>query len=85
MDNRWRFLYYVSSELWGRKREARAGEERPGTSEVGEGLEKPSFQPKDVMWTEKSREACGPSAEKSRYSVAHTRTVNRHRWMRRGS
>ena len=37
MDNRWRFLYYVYPELWGRMWRARAGKEKTGTSGVGEG------------------------------------------------
>ena len=32
MDNRWRFLYYGSPELWGRMREVWAGKEKTGTS-----------------------------------------------------
>ena len=33
----------------------------------------------------KSSEACQPCAKKSRYCIYDTRTVNRHRWMRRES
>ena len=39
-----------------------------------------------LMRTEhKGREAGEGAAEKSRYSCVRARTVNRHRWMRRGS
>ena len=38
-----------------------------------------------VIGSEKSSEACEPSAEKSRYCFVCARTVNRHRWMRRES
>ena len=34
MDNRWRFLYSVWTELWGRGQKASAGNGKPGTSEV---------------------------------------------------
>ncbi len=34
MDNRWRFLYFIYSELWGHRQRARAGNGKTGTSEV---------------------------------------------------
>ena len=33
MDNRLRFLYYIVSELWGRREKARAGNGKTGISE----------------------------------------------------
>jgi hypothetical protein len=41
MDNRWRFLYRIYSELWGRRRKAQAGDGRTGTSGVGDVLANP--------------------------------------------
>ena len=41
MDNRWRFLYLIGTELWGHRQKARAGNGKTGRSEVGDGLEKP--------------------------------------------
>ena len=35
MDNRFRFLYRIKTELWGRMWKARAGNGKTGTSEVG--------------------------------------------------
>ena len=46
MDNRWRFLYYVSPELWGRMWRVLAGNEKTGTSGVGVELAKPLYNPK---------------------------------------
>ena len=34
MDNRWRFLYYDMTELWGHVRKAEAGNGKPGASRV---------------------------------------------------
>ena len=86
MDNRWRFLYCMQPEVWGRMREARAGRGKTGTSEGGGMPEKPHVRSRERdVDRNKSREACGACAKKSRYSAAYTRTVNRHRWMRRES
>ena len=49
-------------------------------------LGKSGAQSEDVMWSEpKGSEAGEPAVEKSRYCFVRTRTVNRHRWMRRES
>ena len=85
MDNRWRFLYCVPPELWGRMGEVCAGKENTGTSA---GAVREANPPHDAMalsGPKGSREAHGPRAKKSRYGVTRTRTVNRHRWMGRGS
>ena len=34
MDNRWRFLYYDMTELWGHVQRAEAGNGKPGASRV---------------------------------------------------
>ena len=34
MDDRWRFLYYDMTELWGHARQAGAGNGKPGASAV---------------------------------------------------
>ena len=34
MDNRLKFLYLIGTELWGRRKRARAGNGKTGTSEV---------------------------------------------------
>ena len=86
MDSRWRFLHPVLAELWGRGREAQAGRGKirrkrrmrhAANLYAGAGGVKRS-EPK-------SSEVCGPAAEKSRYCPVRARTVDRHRWMRRGS
>ena len=41
--------------------------------------------PRALCGAKNSSEAHGQGAEKSRYCVYGTRTVNRHRWMRRES
>ena len=46
MDNRLKFLYHISSELWGHRAIIRPGNEKTGASEVGEELEKPLLNPK---------------------------------------
>ena len=46
MDDRLIFLYYHVTELWGRRKRVRAGDDRPGPSEVGEVLANPHFNPK---------------------------------------
>ena len=43
MDNRLIFLYYHVTELWGRRKKVRAGDERTGPSEVREWLANPPF------------------------------------------
>ena len=85
MDNRWKFLYCHISELWGRRGKGRAGNEKTGASGGGVGLEKLSGNPEPLSGPKRSREASEPAAKKSRYCVYGTRTVNRHRWMRRES
>ena len=46
MDNRWRFLYCITTELRGRMKEAWAGNGKTGASEIGGGKEKPPSDPK---------------------------------------
>ena len=85
MGNRWRILYCKIPELRGRTRKVRAGKEKTGASAGGEGKANPPFNPVALSGAKESSEAGGASAEKSRYSVSYTRTVNRHRWMGRES
>ncbi len=85
MDNRWRFLYCCMTELWGRMQRAWAGRGKTGASEVGEGKANPPFNPKTRRGANYSSEARKLCAKKSRYCSYSTRTVNRHRWMRRES
>ena len=35
MDNRWKFLYLIWKEMWGRRKKAGAGNGKTGTSGVG--------------------------------------------------
>ena len=86
MDNRLKFLYHVSSELWGHRRTAHPGNGNTGASEVGVRKEKPPYKirRRDAERTEVAKHPI-PAAKKSRYCVARARTVNRHRWMRRES
>ena len=69
MDNRWRFLYCVITELWGRMWRAEAGKGKPGTSEVGGVLANPHINPKTLSVSNKSREVREPCAKKSRYRL----------------
>ena len=46
MDNRFRFLYRIKTELWGRMWKAGAGKGKTGTSEVGAVKENPHSNPK---------------------------------------
>ena len=85
MDNRLKFLYCHRSELWGRRGKGRAGNEETGASGGGVRLENLSGNPKPLGGPKRSREASEPAAKKSRYCIYGTRTVNRHRWMRRES
>ena len=86
MDDRLIFLYCDMTELWGHARKAEAGNGKPGASGGVAGLENPSCirQRRDAERNEVAKMRPLP-VEKSRYSVARARTVNRHRWMRRGS
>ena len=85
MDNRLKFLYYDDTELWGRRKRALPGMEIPGQAGQEPWRQiRMAIRGRDVYRT-KSREVCELSAEKSRYCYQRTRTVNRHRWMRRES
>ncbi len=53
MENRWRFLYPVKTELWGHGRKARAGSGEPGRSGGGGAQGKPRAGPGAVRWTER--------------------------------
>ena len=46
MDDRLIFLYYHVTELWGRRKRVRAGNEEPGPSEVGVRLANLPYNPK---------------------------------------
>ena len=46
MDNRLRFLYRISSELWGHRAIIKPGNEKTGASEVGVKLANPLHNPK---------------------------------------
>ena len=46
MDNRLKFLYHISSELWGHRTITRTGNEKTGASEVGVKLANPLNNPK---------------------------------------
>ena len=46
MDNRLRFLYHISSELWGHRAITRPGNEKTGASVVGAELANPLSNPK---------------------------------------
>ena len=86
MDNRFRFLYSMASEMWGHRREARAGNGETGASAAAAWEENPPWEGEGVKRSEhKGSEACREAVGKSRYRVPWTRTVNRHRWMRRES
>ena len=81
-----RFLHPLLSELRGHGKGSRAGNGKPGASEVVAGLENPPcIRRRRDAERNKSSEAGGLAVKKSRYRVARARTVNRHRWMRRGS
>ena len=86
MDNRWRFLYHKSSELWGHRRIVQPGNGKTGASEVGAWKEKlPGESRRRDAERTKVAKCMIPAVEKSRYCVTYARTVNRHRWMRRES
>ena len=86
MESRCRFLHPRTSELRGHGKGSGAGDGRPGASGTGKGLEKPPFisQRRDAERKRVAKPRPLP-VEKSRYGVYGARTVNRHRWMRRGS
>ena len=85
MDNRLRFLYHVSSELWGHRRKADR-EGNTGASEEESGWQiRRTIRRRDADRT-KVGKCLIPAVKKSRYCVIPcARTVNRHRWMRRES
>ena len=85
MDNRLIFLYCIMTELWGRMCKAWAGTGKTGASAGGIGEANPPVKPVALSGAKRSSEARGACAEKSRYCSCCTRTVNRHRWMRRRS
>ena len=85
MDNRLKFLYCGITELRGHGEEARAGSEKTGARREPVMEEKPHGKGSRLSGANKSSEARGGAVEKSRYCLYRTRTVNRHRWMRRES
>ena len=81
-----RFLHPLLSELRGHGKGSRAGNGKPGASEVVAGLENPPcIRRRRDAERNTSSEVREPCVKKSRYCLYRTRTVNRHRWMRRGS
>ncbi len=79
MDNRLKFLYHVSSELWGHRRTTHPGNGNTGASEVGVRLQiRRAIRRRDAQRT-KVAKCVIPAVKKSRYCVIHARTVNRHR------
>ena len=86
MDSRSRFLHPFMTELRGHGKGSGAGNGKPGASEVAAMEENPHGrrQRRDAERNEVVKLRPLP-VEKSRYRVARARTVNRHRWMRRGS
>ena len=46
MDNRWKFLYLRTTELWGRREKAGARNEETGANGVGVWQENPPCNPK---------------------------------------
>ena len=87
MGNGLRFPYLTRTEPAGtqagsmsreRKDRSKRSSRTGGKPTVHEGEGATGSEPK-------SSEACGAPAEKSRYCSVAARTVNRHRWMRRGS
>ena len=81
-----RFLHPLLSELRGHGRETWAGNGKSGTNGVVAQQANPLCmrRSRDVERTKVVKHV-PPPVEKSRYRVARARTVNRHRWMRRGS
>src|SRR5699024_3542628 len=86
MDSRFRFLHPLWTELRGHGEGSGAGSGKPGASEVVLGLEKPPHKRRrrDAERNKVAKPRPLP-VEKSRYGSIRARTVNRHRWMRRGS
>ena len=83
MDSRFIFLHHAVSELRGHGEEARARDGAGSKRGIRGGLNQPVRRARDGERTISSEER-GGAVEKSRYRVLHARTVNRHRWMRRG-
>ena len=83
-----RFLHplVIRTADTGHGKGSRTGNGKPGASEVVAGLENPPCirRRRDAERNEVVKLRPLP-VEKSRYRVARARTVNRHRWMRRGS
>ena len=63
MDNRLRFLYRVSSELWGHRRTAHPGNGKTGASRVGVKLANPLNNPKLGCGANLSSEVCDSSCQ----------------------
>ena len=84
MDSRWKFLHCSMTEMWGHAREEGAGNEKTGASAEVAGRQIPPRKLRRDAETEWSEVLKG-TAKKSRYCFSRTRTVNRHRWMRRVS
>ena len=81
-----RFLHPLLSELLGHGKGSRAGNGKPGAGGVVAGGGNPScVRGRRDAERDKVAKLRPLPVEKSRYRVARARTVNRHRWMRRGS
>ena len=77
-----RFLHPLLSELRGHGKGSRAGNGKPGASEVVAGLENPPcMRRRRDAERNGSSEAAALPVEKA--AIVAVRTVNRHRWMRR--
>ena len=84
MDSRLIFLHHAAPELRGHGEEARARDGAGSKRGIRGGPSHPARRAREGERTESSEER-GGAVEKSRYGAPHARTVNRHRWMRRGS
>ena len=67
MDNRWKFLYLIWKEMWGRRKKAGAGNGKPGTSGGAVREANPPYEAEPLSGPNKSREAGRLAAKKSRY------------------
>ena len=86
MDSRSRFLHPRETELRGHGQGRGAGNGDPGASERAGGEENPpSVRQRRDAERKRVAKPRPLAVEKSRYGFHGARTVNRHRWMRRGS
>ena len=69
MDNRFIFLYFISSELWGHRTGGRAGNENTGASVGSVWQANPSYKERAGCGAKISSEAAVGAVKKSRYCV----------------